>query len=226
MDYIRIPVSLKFEKDDFFHDFVEPIKNDRGLSTLIVGLLRLYYENTTVKAEYEEFIKLTDPLFRIKQQLDRMVLEHSKSMMAAEALEEVIESKKDKSMDTIIDRLNNLESVMAIMPKLQKDIENLVSGLQVGVAIKNEDIKLTSEVALVVEKVSEESEGGVSRDDGFKSSVGVGVEFRDRFGDGSGVEFGVNSGVFLSQGEEKIIEEEDKPKNPASFAKLLGSVKK
>lgn len=226
MDYIRIPVSLKFEKDDFFHDFVEPIKNDRGLSTLIVGLLRLYYENAVVKSEYDEFIKLTDPLFRIKQQLDRMVLEHSKSMMAAEALEEVIGSKKDKSMDTIIDRLNNLESVMAIMPKLQKDIENLVSGLQVGVATKNEDIKLTSEVTLVVEKVREESEEVVSRDDGFKSSVGVGIEFGNRFGDGSGVEFGVNSGVVLPKGEEKILEEEDKPKKPESFAKLLGSVKK
>lgn len=70
---IRIPVSLKFEKNAMYENFIAPVRASRKLTTLIQDLLLLYYENDRVRAmledESEDALSLDDLL----QQVDEIL---------------------------------------------------------------------------------------------------------------------------------------------------------
>lgn len=90
---IRIPVSLVFESESaFFQDFVMDLRENRTLSTLIVDLLKAYYEHNDIKSILDVAIISDSPMTEIQAQLERVKLEHQKNIFATSMLQQHTEA--------------------------------------------------------------------------------------------------------------------------------------
>lgn len=94
----RLPISLRFDDDDsdFYYGFIEQKKNDRELSTLILNLLRVYYENEEVRNIVNDYVISQSPYMRIHEQLERIALEHSRQTVSADMLSDYNDNAKKK----------------------------------------------------------------------------------------------------------------------------------
>lgn len=81
MGSIRIPVSLKFDvESDFYQNFILDMKENKTLASFIVDILQSYHENETVKVTVHKNMDSNNPYTEIYNQLDRIQLEHSKTL--------------------------------------------------------------------------------------------------------------------------------------------------
>jgi len=196
LEYTRIPVSLKFDRDEFFYTLIEPMKSDRWLSTFIVEMLRLYYEDAEVREAYVRFAKRNEPVAKIKLQLERIQAEHNKSVMAVGALKDYVEDKViGGSVDTggfssgsvdnggfsgvsIDNRLSKLEECI---PEIQKTLDRVLLISQSIVRDREVKVKASKSVDddwirddLVIEEVEDTKNNGPSESSGDVISSGGG----------------------------------------------------
>lgn len=82
------------EADDFYLDFVEPMREEKDLSTFIVNLMKLYYENEAVRDEFVKFDNENNPISQIRKRLDVISVEHQKTVLATEALKDLIKTEE------------------------------------------------------------------------------------------------------------------------------------
>ena len=94
----RLPISLRFDDDDsdFYYGFIEQKKNDRELSTLILNLLHVYYENEEVRNIVNDYVISQSPYLRIHEQLERIALEHSRQTVSADMLSDFNDNARKK----------------------------------------------------------------------------------------------------------------------------------
>lgn len=94
----RLPISLRFDDDDsdFYYGFIEQKKNDRELSSLILNLLRVYYENEDVRNIVNDYEISKSPYLHIHEQLERIALEHSRQSVSTEMLNDFNDNARKK----------------------------------------------------------------------------------------------------------------------------------
>lgn len=182
-DYIRIPVSLKFDKNSsFYREFVAPKRESRELSEFIVNLMRVYYENDRLRVALDEAIDELTPFGKIKKQLERIHLEHSKVLMTTAVLSSQVSQMIDKVENAIHDEdkprlppvvretpalLERILKLEQILPSLDAKLDAVLSTLQNGV-------KVSANEALPVggnqqEKASAEGSGVFGKTDSINS---------------------------------------------------------
>lgn len=84
---IRIPVSLKFEKESsFYAEFISDLRTDRKLTDLITDLLRLYYEDEQLRSLINVRLESINEFSEVYSQLDKIQMQHNQTMMATAML--------------------------------------------------------------------------------------------------------------------------------------------
>lgn len=87
MSSMRIPVSLKFDTDsDMFNDFIVELRDSRELSSFIVELLTLYYEDDEVRSLINYKRERNNPFSPLYQKLQEINLQHTKTIVATNML--------------------------------------------------------------------------------------------------------------------------------------------
>ena len=94
----RLPISLRFddEDSDFYFGFIEQKKNDRELSSLILDLLHVYYENEEVRNIVNDYVIQKSPYMQIHEQLERIALEHSRQTVSTNMLNDFTDNARKK----------------------------------------------------------------------------------------------------------------------------------
>lgn len=240
----RLPISLRFddEDSDFYFGFIEQKKNDRELSSLILDLLHVYYENEEVRNIVNDYVIQKSPYMHIHEQLERIALEHSRQSVSANMLNDFTDNarkkvsepsepvKEDKppikeeplllneaAMDKVIEQkvaeaLGRMMLSGAVMP--MQDIAKSVTD-NVGKTIK-EEVSIPT-----APKVEKPPFVELSMDDDIPVFVPKSVPPIAK--SVPPVSKSVPTAPKIAV--ESTDSEEDRPKKPASFGKLLGSMK-
>lgn len=92
----RLPISLRFddEDSDFYFGFIEVKKNNRELSSLILNLLHLYYENEEVRNLMDEYLLSKSPYIKIHEEIQRITLEHNRQAVTTSMLGDYTKNEK------------------------------------------------------------------------------------------------------------------------------------
>lgn len=94
-DYIRIPLQLKFERDDMFETLIAPARADRSLTTLIQQLLNAYYTSQTVRdIVAQQSMGFTD-IDLLAKQVDKVSKAHNTTRMLASMMADDIQDAQD-----------------------------------------------------------------------------------------------------------------------------------
>lgn len=70
-----------------YHNFIAPARAENRLNTLVVELLRAYYEVDTVRDCVDKRMTKTEELRVMQEHIDKMLLEHVKTMTQTQALQ-------------------------------------------------------------------------------------------------------------------------------------------
>ena len=147
-DTLRIPVSLKFEKDEMYFNFIKPAREDKSLTKTILNLLRAYYEDDEIRKLVDARNAGEDILKALNEEIDRIALEHAKSIAQTNALKFDTEVMTGASfMDTSdvinitpVNAQNNsgnaiaalpstptMDNILAILNQLSSQVNNINS---------------------------------------------------------------------------------------------------
>lgn len=91
---VRIPVSLKFDiYEEFYQDFIHPVRQERRLSDMIVNLLRAYYEDEEIRRLVDTRVLGQEEIDELNREIERISLEHRASILKTDALRFETDSK-------------------------------------------------------------------------------------------------------------------------------------
>ena len=85
-DYIRIPLSLKVEKDELYFNLIQPARQDKSLTRLILVVLRAYYEDDEIRRLVDTRTSGSEILKSLNEEIDKVNMEHNKSVAQVNAL--------------------------------------------------------------------------------------------------------------------------------------------
>ena len=231
----RLPISLRFddEDSDFYYGFIEIKKENRELSTLILNLLHVYYENELVRNAVDDYMIAKSPYMQIHEELQRIALEHNKQSVSTSMLGDYTKNEASKisepSKQENKGSSNESENVLMLtQDQLKNEVQKAVQGAM------SEIIKMMNSTKKDNEKVVEElQEKSVSE----KSYSTEKKDYTTKQMDIPNKSFGPET---LSVDDETQIAEtlsnipeiqvgakknDSTLKKPASFGKLLKSVK-
>lgn len=84
----RIPLSIKVDRgESLYQNLIAPARDEGRLTTLIIELLRAYYDDDVVRKCVDKRMEKTDELKAVQDQIERMLLEHAKNIAQTQALE-------------------------------------------------------------------------------------------------------------------------------------------
>lgn len=223
----RLPISLRFddEDSDFYYGFIEQKKNDRELSTLILDLLRVYYENEIVRNLVDEAIIRKSPYMAIHEELERIAFEHNRQKVSTSMLGDFTENEKKRVSDPpepVKKEENQTEESLLMLPEATlKELQSLRDEVSQMKDMKKE---LAEMKKILTSVTSQNSSSEVVEVESERPPM---IEVRENQPS--------NTSVEVSFVEKKEKEEKDRPdigkvekpvgKKPASFGKLLKSVK-
>ena len=230
----RIPVSLRFddeENSDFYFGFIEQKKNDRELSQLILDLLHVYYENEMVRGAVDDYVVNKSPYMHIHAELERIALEHSRQRVTTNMLgdftnneQKIIEESPQTSNGKQEENNSSDKQTLLQLTEQVAALTKVVAGLTGGNTPNivspitevsgKEEVKVETEVSKVVE-VPKSVEVPKVVETPLEIDIPVKTEIK---------EVSENN---IVQDAPKVAtsEEETVVKKPASFGKLLKSVK-
>lgn len=230
----RIPVSLRFddeENSDFYFGFIEQKKNDRELSQLILDLLHVYYENEMVRGAVDDYVVNKSPYMHIHAELERIALEHSRQRVTTNMLgdftnneQKIIEESPQTSNGKQEENNSSDKQTLLQLTEQVAALTKVVAGLTGGNTPNivspitevsgKEEVKVETEVSKVVE-VPKSVEIPKVVETPLEIDIPVKTEIK---------EVSENN---IVQDAPKVAtsEEETVVKKPASFGKLLKSVK-
>lgn len=225
----RLPISLRFddEDSDFYYGFIEQKKNDRELSTLILDLLRVYYENEIVRNLVDEAIIRKSPYMAIHEELERIAFEHNRQKVSTSMLGDFTENEKKRVSDPpepVKKEENQTEESLLMLPEATlKELQSLRDEVSQMKDMKKE----LAEMKKILTSVASQNSSSEVVEVEVECERPPIVEVRENQPS--------NTSVEVSFVEKKEKEEKDKPdigkaekpvgKKPASFGKLLKSVK-
>lgn len=225
----RLPISLRFDDDDsdFYYGFIEQKKNDRELSSLILDLLRVYYENEEVRNIVDDYVIQKSPYMHIHEQLERIALEHSRQSVSTNMLNDFTDNARrqvSEPPEPVKEEKKEVQSepllLEAAMDKLSPMIEQRVSELFAKMMVNAANMPINSEVVKTatvgLEESIREEVKSIPASPVIPSAEKPKIE-KPR----------IEKPVIAKASEDIIVEEEPirKPGKPASFGKLLGSVR-
>lgn len=246
----RLPISLRFDDDDsdFYYGFIEQKKNDRELSSLILDLLHVYYEDDEVKQKVDDYVINKSPYMHIHAELERIASEHNrqsvsrsmlgdfndnarKKVVKEEAPMETTEEKKEEKVEE-----RPLLTEKAVTDILQKQLAEMLPGLlketisnQVSSIVGQQGTIPTVETSKtveipVIEKPIIETPTEIEVED---KKVKKAASKTDKSKvEKPTVSINIPTNEKVDAVKPKIATEEgSKVKKPASFGKLLNSVK-
>lgn len=231
----RIPVSLRFddeENSDFYFGFIEQKKNDRELSQLILDLLHVYYENEMVRGAVDDYVVNKSPYMHIHAELERIALEHSRQRVTTSMLgdftnneqkniEESPQTSKSKREEE--NSSNDKQTLLQLTQQvaaLTKVVEGLTGGNTpnivspiIEVSGKEENVNTKPEEPKVVEvpKVVD-----IPKAVETPLDIDIPTSSEDK---------SIKIDNTVQEAPKVATEEEHTVKKPASFGKLLKSVK-
>lgn len=133
----RLPISLRFDDEDadFYYGFIEQKKNDRELSTLILDLLYAYYDDKEIQSLVDTYIFNRNPYIEIQNQLNRIASEHSRHIQSASMLKDFTANEQKKvseppKQDTGQSNEENKQILALIqtVERMGKEIDELKKG--------------------------------------------------------------------------------------------------
>ena len=225
----RLPISLRFDDDDsdFYYGFIEQKKNDRELSSLILDLLRVYDENEEVRNIVDDYVIQKSPYMHIHEQLERIALEHSRQSVSTNMLNDFTDNARrqvSEPPEPVKEEKKEVQSepllLEAAMDKLSPMIEQRVSELFAKMMVNAANMPINSEVVKTatvgLEESIREEVKSIPASPVIPSAEKPKIE-KPR----------IEKPVIAKASEDIIVEEEPirKPGKPASFGKLLGSVR-
>lgn len=84
----RIPLSIKVDRgESLYQNLIAPARDEGRLTTLIIELLRAYYDDEVVRNCVDKRMTKTDEFKAVQDQIERMLLEHAKNIAQTQALE-------------------------------------------------------------------------------------------------------------------------------------------
>lgn len=95
LDYVRIPMQLRFARDDMFEDLIAPARADRSLSTLILQLLQAYYRDETVRDIVTRMSMGISELDILNKQVDRVMKSQNNANIMAAVMQGNINNMRD-----------------------------------------------------------------------------------------------------------------------------------
>lgn len=100
VDSIRIPLQLRFERDDMYMNLIAPARADRSLTTLILQLLTAYYQDETVRDIItRRSMGITD-IDILTKQVNRVAQVHNNERILTNILQEDVHNRfEDSSKD-------------------------------------------------------------------------------------------------------------------------------
>lgn len=137
----RLPISLRFDDEDadFYYGFIEQKKNDRELSTLILDLLYAYYDDKEIQSLVDTYIFNKNPYIEIQNQLNRIASEHSRHIQSASMLKDFTANEQKKvseppKQDTSQNNEENKQILALIqtVERMGKEIDALKKGQPTG----------------------------------------------------------------------------------------------
>lgn len=221
----RLPISLRFDDDDsdFYYGFIEQKKNDRELSSLILDLLHVYYENEEVRNIVDDYVISKSPYMHIHEQLERIALEHSRQSVSTNMLNDFTDNARRKVSDSpepVKEEKKEVQEepllLSAAMDKLGPMIEQRVSELFTKMM---SNAVVTPEI---VKNVSEGIEQGIKEE---VKSIPTSAPVIPPKIEKPKIEKPVIGQPSADIEIENTEQVDKKPGKPASFGKLLGSVR-
>ena len=233
----RLPISLRFddEDSDFYYGFIEQKKNDRELSSLILDLLHVYYENDTVKGIVDDYVVSQNPFIHIHEELQRIALEHSRQTVSTNILNDFNDNAR-KNISEPPESVNKTptkpeetdeKSLLLLESKLQQIVEKTVAEtfnkmLQSGVSVVGNSQSIVESVGNQIKE--ELPMNSVLKEDKVKVQVEVEKPIKEvvPIVEKPKVEPPKRAKVESADGHTSVS---NPVKKPASFGKLLNSVK-
>ena len=124
----RIPISLRFddEESNFYYGFIEQKKNDRELSTLILDLLHAYYEDDIIKERLQFYLDGKSPFIHIHNELERIASEHSRHTVMTKMMGDYTANERKKTIEDEppMEEVRKEETSSTESPKLLSESEN------------------------------------------------------------------------------------------------------
>ena len=141
----RIPLSIKVDRDEMYHNFIAPARAENRLNTLIVELLRAYYEVDEVRNIVDQRMLKTDELKVMQAQIDKMIAEHIKTIAQTKALQFESEQAAEGvavSSDVILKEneagvQENTPDVIQLLTAITKRLDNLEGRTLNGTMVSN-----------------------------------------------------------------------------------------
>lgn len=226
----RLPISLRFDDDDadFYYGFIEQKKNDRELSTLILDLLYAYYEDKEIQSMVDTYILNKNPYIEIQNQLNRIASEHSRHIQSASMLKDYTANEQKKvSEPPKQDTSQGNEENKQILA-LTETVERLVKEIDELKRVKPEVVEPKIDAPIIISNpIKEES---------FITQTEIPVPVESQVVEKLKIEKPIVKKPAIeveAKEEEKTTESilvvnsvsDDVVKKPASFGKLLNSVK-
>lgn len=221
----RIPLSLKVDDEeiDFYQGLIEPMQRDRKLTTLILALLRVYHTNEIVRDITDRSMVTTNPYMKLAEELQRITLEHNKQattagMMGDYARNELnksfvheeksdVSGSNDSQMDEVLKQMklltDKLSTVSMENEQIRKELNSVKSGSHsVNVYESSKEDKVIEQNPIVVSEVEPE----------VKVEVVKPIFPKDELENTAPI-------ISISEDSEPVV------KKPASFSKMMGSIK-
>lgn len=219
----RLPISLRFDDDDseFYEGFIEEKKNNRELSTLILDLLRVYYENEVVREIVENYRIENSPFLKIHAEINRIAMEHSKNTIATNMMGDYTRNEVKKSENSTSE--NSQQESPKLIAASEEEMQSRINeGVEKALAsiLSGDGAHILSEIQNKINISNSQQEVKPVIENSVPPVVEVHKEDK--------VEFSVPT-VESSKVEDTtkvVIDEQDesKPKKPSSFSKLMGSL--
>lgn len=147
-----IPIRLKVEVGDFYYNLIEPLRDDKELTTFITNALRGYFEDDDVRDAIDRYNAKNDPMYRMQEQINSIMMTHQKSMamlhntqMVVDSATEIMEEKADES--------NNLRSLVAEEVKKALEMIGVTKAQLTSAENKEEETNVNNEYKKPLEVV-------------------------------------------------------------------------
>lgn len=142
---LKVDINAEYVKN-----YLLDLKDSRQLSSTIIDMLKAYYEDEEVKRAYDNYVASNGPMAEIQKQLERIQLEHNKTVMTTSMLNNQVdqvksqaetkhedsvaqEDNKPVSVDPeILQRLEAIEKALPNITQLSEQMGKILSVLQVG----------------------------------------------------------------------------------------------
>lgn len=214
-----IPITLRIAKDDFFVNFLHPLREQKELSKFILNALRGYYYDADVKDALDAYIANIDPMATVYSYINSIQSRISSDIAMTEAFSDDIQTEgTTPDVDAFSERLQKIESQLqafgdaqALVNEMREMLTKMKGGsqptIQAVIPIASNVLPDNYEISL---------EDGLTLPDDEDDENGVAIEDL------------VDNSIHIEPKVEEPVEqqEEKKVEKPATFNKMLASMKK